>query len=180
MKKTILTAAITSTLSLSAICSADTQINPYTGLDVGQISYSETGDDLDFITVGAKLGVEFTEYFRLEGRLGTGITDDQISDSDSSQEADFTLDYAASAFAIGRAPITKKFAIYGMAGYTKAEITVDAPNYDASADESDFSYGAGAEFIVSDDSTFSAEYLKLMDKESFELEAINFAIKLKI
>ena len=49
--------------------------------------------------------------------------------------------------------------------------------FSASDDESDFSYGFGADFLVGDNIGINAEYMKLIDTSDVEVEAVSLGAK---
>ena len=61
-----------------------------------------------------------------------------------------------------------QFQIYGIAGFTKAE--------GEEVEESDFSYGAGLEWFVSENVSLNVEYTMLFDKSDYEIDSFNIGV----
>jgi len=179
MKKLTTTALLlSSSLMCPSLTMADTgfQTTPYVGADLGYLSYEENGyDDANILSIGGKLGVELHKYFSVEARLGTGITEEE--DYEGVQGLDLSLDYYLGAYALATLPIGEKLSIYGLLGYTKAEMSAEYAGFEISEDESDMSYGLGAEFKVNDKASFTAEYTNLLDGSTYEVTSINVGMK---
>lgn len=111
-------------------------------------------------SVGLRLhgGTQFNDYFALEGHLGTG-------GSDGGAE----LDYLVGAYAKGIAPIAPTARLYGLVGMTEVDFDHDS--------ESGFSYGAGAEIDVANNLSVNADYMRYLDKSSYDFDAASVGLR---
>ena len=58
-------------------------------------------------------------------------------------------------------------------GYTKGKLSADGYGSDT---ESDFSYGAGIDFSLTDSLVVRAEYMVLIDKDEYEFDALSASL----
>ncbi|MCG6659388.1 porin family protein [Halomonas campisalis] len=125
-----------------------------------------------FDGVGLRLngGAQFNEFFAVEGHLGTG-------GSDTNQGVKAELDYIVGAYAKGIVPVSQEFRIYGLAGVTEVKMTGSAGGFSGSDRESDFSYGAGAEFDVAPNLSVGADYMRYLDKSDGTFDAASVGVR---
>lgn len=102
-------------------------------------------------------GAQFNDYFAVEGHLGSGGSDGPIE-----------LDYLVGAYAKGILPLADEFRLYGLAGYTEVDLDVDR--------ESDFSYGAGAEFDLTPNLAVGADYMRYLDQDDNTFDAASVGL----
>ncbi|WP_163559336.1 outer membrane beta-barrel protein [Halomonas sp. NO4] len=103
-------------------------------------------------------GAQFNDYFAVEGHLGSGGSDGNVE-----------LDYLVGAYAKGILPISQEFRAYGLAGVTEVDFNADR--------ESDFSYGAGAEFDVAPNLAVGADYMRYLDNSNYTFDAASVGIR---
>jgi len=134
------------------------QPSPYLGGDAmfWELDPDEGGS---FDSTGLRLrgGVAFNDYFGLEGHLGTGGSDGPAE-----------LDYLAGVYAKGTLPIAPEFRLYGLAGFSEVDFDAD--------DESDFSYGAGAEFDMTHNLAVGADYMRYLDESNYTFDAASVGV----
>ncbi len=118
----------------------------------------ERGGSRDSIGLRLNGGMQFNDYFAVEGHLGGGGSDGGVE-----------LDYLAGAYAKGILPVSPEFRLYGLAGYTEVDFDVDR--------ESDFSYGAGAEFDVAPNLAVGADYMRYLDKSNYTFDAASVGLR---
>ena len=113
-------------------------------------------------SVGLRLrgGAQFNEFFAVEGHLGGGGSDGPVE-----------LDYLVGAYAKGIVPISQEFRLYGLAGVTEVDFDVDR--------ESDFSFGAGAEFDVAPNLAVGADYMRYLDKSDGTFDAASVGVRFR-
>ncbi len=166
IKTLLVTAFAVSTLFISGLSLAeDTTKGMYMGVSAGSLdddyTYSTTEDTLHFITGAGLLGYNFNQHFALEGRLGLGLQKDEIAGRE------FNIDSCVSILVKGSIPIDGG-TVYALAGLSNikytAEYTYLGTAYSESEDESDISFGVGAELPVYTNGMLGIEYLKLIDK----------------
>jgi opacity protein-like surface antigen len=168
--KHILLGCALATLSANAIA-ADKTGRGYVGAGYTMLTVSpEGGPDLDLSALGVRGGYYFNKYFSVEGRLAFGVGDDSVSEvidigfGPETATLTFDLDYSLGVYAVGHIPLTEQFQLYGLVGFTKHEITVDAsiPSLGSdseSFDDNDLSFGVGAEFDMTKNLSLGVEYV---------------------
>ena len=141
----------------------------YIGGSYSKMEYSEdvpyTGVadvDLDFATVGGLAGINFTDYFAIEVRGAVSQKDDRYYGE--TVKVDKTLSVFTKYTLASEASVNP----YVILGYSKIWLEVGDYWED---DDTDFSYGAGLEFDVSDNFSVRVEYAVLYDKDDAELGA---------
>jgi len=157
--------------SAAATAEADKTGRGYVGAGYTMLTVSpEGGPDLDLSALGVRGGYYFNKYFSVEGRLAFGVGDDSVSEvidigfGPETATLTFDLDYSLGVYAVGHIPLTEQFQLYGLVGFTKHEITVDAsiPSLGSdseSFDDNDLSFGVGAEFDMTKNLSLGVEYV---------------------
>ncbi|MEQ6916787.1 porin family protein [Halomonas aquatica] len=134
------------------------QPSPYLGADAMFWELDpDVGGSVDSTGLRLRGGVAFNDYFALEGHLGTGGSDEGVE-----------LDYLAGAYAKGILPIVPTFRLYGLVGFTEVDFDL--------SDESDFSYGGGAEFDVAPNLAVSADYMRYLDESNYTFDAASLGM----
>ena len=141
-------------------CFADS--GPYIGVSYSQLDYSEHGLDLDFSTVGGLVGYKLSNAFAIEFRGAKGQTDDDV------YGIGVEVDKTMSVFGKFSLPNETNITPYLLGGFSKVWLSADG-GYKES--ESDYSYGIGAAFSLTDQFSVSAEYVVLLDKSDVEINA---------
>ena len=179
MKNKIAISAITSALLLSAnpTFAYDTG-DGFVGAQYAMATYSESGvPDFDVSALVIRGGYFFNKYFSLEGRLGFGIGDD--TQNVFGIDINLELDNMYGIYGVGHIPLNQTVDLYGVIGFTNAEASAEAvgiPGATASGDESDLSFGIGADFLVSKNISLNLEYMAYLSKDVFDLSALGFGI----
>lgn len=119
---------------------------------------SDRGSSRDDVGLRLRGGVQFNDYFAIEGHLGAG-------GSDGGAE----LDYLAGAYAKGIAPIAPTARLYGLVGVTDVDFDLDR--------ESGFSYGGGIEVDVANNLAIGADYMRYLDKSSYDFDAASVGLR---
>ena len=168
--KFILLGCALAALSANAVA-ADKTGRGYVGAGYTMLTVSpEGGPDLDLSALGVRGGYYFNKYFSVEGRLAFGVGDDSVSEvvdigfGPETATLTFDLDYSLGVYAVGHIPLTDQFQLYGLIGFTQHEITVDAsiPSLGSGSegfDDSDLSFGVGAEFDMTRNLSLGLEYV---------------------
>ena len=169
--KHILLACSLLAFSAAATAEADKTGRGYVGAGYTMLTVSpEGGPDLDLSALGVRGGYYFNKYFSVEGRLAFGVGDDSVSEvidigfGPETATLTFDLDYSLGVYAVGHIPLTEQFQLYGLVGFTKHEVTVDAsiPSLGSdseSYDDNDLSFGVGAEFDMTKNLSLGVEYV---------------------
>lgn len=163
MKRLTLTATTAALFAAGALTTAQAQQTfypqPYIG---GSAMFWEVNPDdaSSRDSVGLRLdgGMQFNEYFAVEGHLGTGGSDGPAE-----------LDYLVGAYAKGILPVAPEFRLYGLAGFTEVDFDSDRDN--------GFSYGAGAEFDVAPQLSIGADYMRYLDKSEGTFDAASVGVR---
>ncbi|MBS9404554.1 porin family protein [Halomonas sp. TRM85114] len=114
-------------------------------------------------SIGLRLngGVQFNDYFAVEGHLGTGGSDGPAD-----------LDSLAGAYAKGILPMSREFRLYGLLGATEVDVS-------RGGSESDVSYGGGAEFDLTPNLALGADYMRYLDKSDYTFDATSVGVKFR-
>lgn len=129
--------------------------------------------DLEEATVNSiygRFGANFSENFSAEVRLGMGAGDDTVGG------IDVELDNFYGAYIRGGVPAGEVFYPYAVLGYTKAKAEFSWNGGTYSDSESDFSYGVGADFSITENLKINAEYLSYLDKDDAELTGFSAGV----
>ena len=190
--KHILLGCALAAMSANAVA-ADKTGRGYVGAGYTMLTVSpEGGPDLDLSALGVRGGYYFNKYFSVEGRLAFGVGDDSVSetvDIGSGPEPatlKFELDHSIGVYAVGHIPLTEQFQLYGLVGFTKQSVTVDAsiPSLGSgsdSYDDSGLSFGVGAEFDMTKNLSLGVEYVSYItdgDIEGLSYDADGLGITL--
>jgi outer membrane immunogenic protein len=169
--KHILLGCALATLSANVIA-ADKAGRGYVGAGYTMLTVSpEGGPDLDLSALGVRGGYYFNKYFSVEGRLAIGVGDDSITETVFDPVLGFitgtlttSLDYSLGVYAVGHIPVTEQFQLYGLAGFTQHSVNLEVCVTgfgcdDESYDDSDLSFGVGAEFDMTKNLSLGVEYV---------------------
>ncbi|MBC6428061.1 MAG: porin family protein [Cellvibrionales bacterium] len=152
----------------------------YGGLGYAALESSAGSVDRDAHGIYGSLGVKFNKHFSGEVRAAFGVGDDQGVE----------LDTFFGAYVRAGVPITERFSLYALAGYTRSEsgavdldaftVTVEGVDVDSvevegvdSASETDISFGVGTDYKFTDRFGLNVEYTNYLDKGSAELSGFS-------
>jgi outer membrane immunogenic protein len=182
MKKIIL-----STLASATLISSNAFANElYIGAGIAQLNFEaeESSVSVDFgdtVTGSIILGANITENFGIEGMLATSITDAEQTFADT-LKTEMSINYAAALYAVGKVNISPEFQLYGKLGYIKADFDISLTNLNSgqkvseSGDESDFSYGAGISYAISQTMALRGEYMSYFDKDGLTTDGFGIGL----
>jgi len=161
---------------------ADIGGETYFGFQYAQVDE----DDLDLEpTVGIfRIGSMGDNGVGFEGRIGVGLSDDDISASDpflGDISLELEVDTVLGLYLVGQTTAGGAVSIYGIVGFTMVDFTVDVDagilgSASDSDDESDLSYGFGANFDVSDKVSLNIEFMQYLDKDDFDASAVSVGV----
>lgn len=178
MKKIILVSSSIALMGFSALVSAQqASENGYVGVNYVFATYEEDGfaEDIDLGALVGKVGAKINPYLSGELRVGFGVADESASINGVTGEIE--IDYIVGGYMLFGLPNETPIYPYVVLGYTKGELTasVSGPGVSASASasESDVSYGAGANFALSDKIQMNAEYMQYIDKGGAEISGFS-------
>lgn len=169
MRIAVLTVALL--LSVPAYAAQDL----YGGVNYGVAKYKEDGvPSASLDTLAFKLGTFLHPNFAIEVRLGTGVGDDTVTVSGIPVKVEIDNFYGF----YGRAfiPTGSGFRPYGMVGWTKGEVTATALGASASEDDSDFSYGLGADIEITKAVSLNVEYARLFKGDGYKVEGFSAGV----
>lgn len=145
----------------------------YFGVNLSQASYEESGRGTAKPTmIGAKLGKVVNQNFAIEGRFGTGLTDDNLSGG----AQDVAVDLYLGGYAKGMLPITPRFAIYGIAGVTYGDLSAGSGGLRFSDSDADFSYGFGLDYQIGATTSINLEWARLFESADYKLDALSIGL----
>jgi len=172
MKKVKTLLSTLAILSISATASAET----YLGADYALV-------DVDNTNLGAiilKAGYQFNNWAAFEGRTGFGVRDKSINID--GLDIDVELNNLYGGYFVVRLLQNTNAYPYLIAGYTKAEVEASSSLYSVSVteDESDFSFGVGANFELSESILGNFEFMRYLDKNESEVNGISLGVTVKL
>ena len=140
----------------------------YMGFSVGAIDVDVDGTSGATPTTAiAHFGNNLTDYLGFEFRIGTGITDEDISANGTT--GDVSLNSLYGAYGVGRIPLADGFSLYGLAGFTHGEVKFLGAGGTAEESEGDTSYGIGARVSPTDRFSVFIEYAQYLDGTSYDV-----------
>lgn len=175
MKKILSISSICLSIFLVSVVSSNAaDMKSYTGLNYMFISYEPDGvSDIDLGAFGLKLGVDINDYIGVEMRAGLGVDDDTVNVL--GVDVDVEINYFYSVYARPKYRMNQ-IQIYGLLGFTKAELEASAFGVSVEEDDTDFSYGLGLEWFFNDNASASIEYMQLFDESDYEVESFNIGL----
>jgi len=163
--RALMTVALAAALPM-AVAADDTHGKRYAGINVGMYDQDFVGNSnsASLSSLEGRIGGYVNENIALEGRLGLGLTGDEIAGRD------VDLNYNFSVLSRVGIPVQKVFP-YALVGFTRAEIGISNPDVDDS--ETDLSVGVGVDMNVNN-LTLNVEYVQLVDKNDIDLSGFTF------
>ncbi len=114
------------------------ETTPYVGASAGLLRYDESGlNTVSPSVIFARVGVPFSTYFAVEGRLGTGIS------SDESNGNSVSVGTFGGAYVKGSVALAPVFSLYAVAGL--ATDTIHRNYGDGDSTDTGFSFGLGGD-----------------------------------
>ena len=154
MKHTIKFAALA--LGLSSLTAAQAQQALYVGASVSRFDVSVDGlSNAKPSAFSIKLGEQMNPNFAAELRFGKGLSTDSISGADLKVNTYYGI------YAKGILPLTNEFSVYGLLGYSRGKVTVTRPGSSASGTDGDLSYGLGADYLLTKNTSVGLEWARL-------------------
>lgn len=178
-------------LLLGALLSCTANVyaaDAYYGIEFVRGAYEESGiPEFNPSALRVKIGQYLSPNFAVEGRAGIGIADDtnSVFFSGVNLDLDVEIDTLLGVYLRGDVPAeTENLKVYGLLGLTRGEATGTASAAGLSAavsgDETDISFGLGAEFSINERASATIEYIQEIDKSEFEFSSLNFGVKTNI
>ena len=160
--------------------SAQANDNAYFGISFFNVAYQEDGvPEVNPTAIGFRLGSSLNPNVAVEGRFGIGMGED--SAVVFGVPIDVEVDNFFGVYLKGIAPLNDSFAIYGLLGWTRGELTASVPGFGISVSESDsdLSFGFGADINLSGTAALNIEWAKLFEGDGYEVDAASIGITVK-
>ncbi|MBY5922704.1 porin family protein [Ferrimonas balearica] len=161
MKRTLMTLALGAALLAGPAAAELNQGHGYFGGQLNYMTFDTGFGDVNPMALTVLGGYQFNPYLALEGRVGIGMTDDNLEMW--SNDVSFELDRYFGGYLVATAPLSDWVAIYGMAGFTDAKVSAKIDSQKGSESDSEFSYGAGLKLYGTENAAFTLEYLVMFD-----------------
>ena len=158
----------------------------YAGIQYAAVDFSfeDISEDFNPTALIGRAGSNINKYVSIEGRLGFGLSDDTITATDGTTTASVSidLDTLIGVYGVGHVPLGKSSSIYALVGFTQVDATASASatgfgSASLSDDESDLSYGIGADISILYNVAVNVEYVQYLDKSDFDVSAIAIGMK---
>ncbi|MBY6019574.1 porin family protein [Ferrimonas balearica] len=133
----------------------------------GQLNYFDLDTGLGSVNPMALTflgGYQFNPYLALEGRIGVGVTDDDLTIWDETVSVE--VDHYYAGYLVGTLPLTDWVSVYGLLGYAETKISASSGGNSADESDNDLSYGLGLKMNASENAGFTLEYIELYDDVS--------------
>lgn len=157
-------------------------IGPYVGLNYTRFEFEDENTEREVNPDGVtlRLGMEFNQFLGLEVRGATGVSSDKRRTSLGT--AEFDLDRLYGGYLKLSVPVGDMVRPYIIGGYTEAKGEVKFSTALGSIERetdtvSDESYGAGVDFNLTDTFGMNLEYMRYLDKDDYELNAISVGFR---
>ncbi|MDF1630285.1 MAG: porin family protein [Alcanivoracaceae bacterium] len=167
---------------LAASCSAANAAGPFVGLNYSQYELDIDAANESLTPTGAtvRAGAELSDIFALEVRAGTGLEAD--TRSSGLNTAEFEMDRLYGGYFRMSVPIADVFRPYAILGYSESRGTTSirsggvlvSRSTDTAGDES---YGVGVDASLAGAIGFNVEYMRYLDKDDYDLNAISVGIR---
>lgn len=179
MKKITGFIVISLVTALSGIVHAESTTGFYGGVSIAklELDYKESGYEPSPSVIAFTIGNRITENLAIEARLGTGISDG--SDNVMGTDIDLSVDSFVGVYGKAIAPLSDVFELYAMAGYTRGELTLKGMGMKLTDSDSDFSYGVGGSFAVSEKFSINGEYARLFSGDGYDVDSLSLGLQMK-
>lgn len=171
----MITKNLSAALIVLALVAPAANAGMYAGVNFSIVEYEETGlDSVEPTALVLRLGNEFTPNLAVEGRLGFGLSEDSVNVFGT--PVDVEVDNFFGLYLRGIAPLGA-VSLYGLIGYTDGELTASANGVSISADDSDTSYGVGADFALNKASAINVEWARLLSTSDYDVTALSIGYR---
>lgn len=132
MKTLLAAAAGIALLAGASAASAES----YASIGYSQLGAEDSGIDVDFGAVTARVGTNFNPWFGVEGEVAMGVKDDTVAG------VDVELKHEIGVFAVARAPLGEGFSVLGRVGYADGKVEAGGTSDSGGS----VAYGVGAQY----------------------------------
>jgi len=102
------------------------------------------------------------DRYAFEGRFGIGVLEDSVS------AVDVEIDLLLGVYQLRYLPVNNTASLYGILGYTQAEVTTSAVSASTSTRKNGVSFGIGADF-----GSINIEFIQYLDENDFDINAVS-------
>ena len=147
----------------------------YLGLQYGYSFYSEDVDsvpDYDLGAIVGRFGAFATANLAIEGRVGVGIQDD--TQTVGGVDVTLELETLYGMYGVGHLNFGTNSSVYAVLGFTRVDgkaSAASAPGPSLSDEDSDMSYGVGADIGLSKHIAVNIEYMSYYSKGTTDISA---------
>jgi len=158
--------------------SALAQEGSYSGLSFVSVSYREDGfPSADPQAVAFKLGLGINRYLAVEARAGFGVGEDTVTYLGAPVEV--KIDQYFGVYGKGILPLMEDFSVYGLLGVIGGKVTATGFGYQASQSDTDVSFGAGLDLVLSKHIALNFEWAELFKDTGYKVRAASFGLVYK-
>ena len=184
--RTVIIGLVVSLGSISGNAFAGLTPGAYAGIQYASTDFSFDGvpDEFSPTCLIGRAGSNFNQYVSIEGRLGIGLSDDTVTATEGVTTASVSIeiDTLIGLYGVGHVPLGKSSSIYALVGFTQVDATASASitgfgSASMSDDESDLSYGIGADIGILYNLWVNVEYVQYIDKSDVDVSAIALGLK---
>lgn len=176
------------TLSLPAIAADEEEEtnDAYIGADIAFVSLDVQGATYNPVTARFRMGIDLWADVRprisVESQFGFNITDDTnaIQDGAGTIDATLTLNYYLGLYARASLDLSSIITLYGLAGFTSAQISGDTNLLRKGDTESSLSLGIGGVVQLPFGFDGFVEVTQLVSDDNFDALAVGFGIMHKL
>jgi hypothetical protein len=178
--KNMITLLATAMAFVASGTMAATEGSSYIGVQYGYGDYDEEGisETLNPTALIGRFGYFFHPNFSVEGRLGFGLQDDTQFVSNvglNGVDVRLDIDHVVGLYGTGHINLTDAISFYGVLGASSVKATASIPSFPAltvTDDESSVSYGVGANVGIGKSIALNVEYMRYLDKSSYDFDMI--------
>jgi len=157
---------------------ASAQQKPYVEVGFSAITIKDETNFLGDYNNGAiklTVGSEITNWLAIEGTVGTGVGDD--TNNVLGVPVTVKTKEFASLYLRPFVKINEQVELFGRLGYFSGKIQASALGQTVSETDSDFSYGVGVAFSLTNTSAIVLDYMQFYDKESVKITGFGIAYR---
>lgn len=182
MKATVVKFAALSAMTIS--CIAEAQIRSdglYLGGTFGYTDYPSSRNSSNPLAAGFLAGWSLTPNFALEGRFGANTESDSAGylRTPITIDAYYQLNDYSSLYVRGLLPVSNRFSLVGMVGFTNAKLKQATQFNSSSSTSNGISGGVGGEYFLGRQSSLSLEWVRLIDNGDYRIDAFAAAYRYK-
>lgn len=146
---------------------------PYVGLNYSQYELTNNATTSTLNPTGAtvRAGIDFTSFLAVEARAGVGVNSDQRG------PAEFDLDRLYGGYLKLSVPIAGMLKPYAIAGYSEMRGKASVLGVSTTDTYSDESYGVGADASIAGVIGLNVEYMRYLDENNTELNAVSVGVR---